>query len=119
MDNFFIAEQLRYLAILMEIHGENPFKAKAYAQAAFQIEKLPVNVNELTEEQIFSIKGVGNSVAKKISELLKTGKISELESYLNNTPPGVIELLQIKGIGPRKIHVIWKEMGIESIGELQ
>ncbi len=50
--------------------------------------------------------------------MLGTGKLSVLEEYISQTPPGVIEMLNIKGIGPKKIHTIWKEMGIESIGEL-
>src|SRR6185436_641851 len=61
---------------------------------------------------------IGESAAKKIVEILETGKLKALEDIIANTPPGVIEMLNIKGIGPKKIQTIWKEMGIESIGEL-
>src|SRR6185436_10129982 len=61
---------------------------------------------------------IGESAAKKIVEILETGKLKALEDIIANTPPGVIEMLNIKGIGPKKIATIWKEMDIESIGEL-
>ena len=102
----------------MDIHGENSFKSKSYASAAFSIEKLQVQLSELDIAQLATIQGIGASSAQKIAELLETGKIASLEKLIQDTPPGVLAMLQIKGLGPKKIHVIWKEMGIESIGEL-
>lgn len=118
MDNYGIAENLSLLAKLTDIHGENSFKAKSYSSAAFAIEKLPVQLSEMPLEKIPGIKGIGSSTAQKVIELLQTGKISALEEKIFSTPPGVLEMLKIKGIGPKKIHSIWKEMGVESIGEL-
>lgn len=118
IDNFFIAEQFSLLSKLMDIHAENSFKAKSYAAAAFNIEKLPVQLADTAPEKFSSLKGVGDSVAKKVSEILETGKLQALEDIIMKTPPGVIEMLNIKGIGPKKISTIWKEMEIESIGEL-
>ena len=68
--------------------------------------------------KISSLKGIGASSAQKIDELLKTGKLKILEELIQNTPPGVLEMLNIKGIGPKKINSIWKEMEIETVGEL-
>lgn len=102
----------------MDIHGENSFKSKSYASAAFAIEKLPVQLSEIPAEKIASLKGIGASSAQKIKELLEKGKIISLEEIIFKTPPGVIEMLNIKGIGPKKIHTIWKEMEIETVGEL-
>lgn len=102
----------------MDIHGENPFKSKSYSSAAFAIEKMPQPLTEIPSEKISTLKGIGTSSAQKIIELLQTGKIKVLEEILSNTPSGIIEMLQIKGIGPKKIHTIWKEMEIESVGEL-
>ena len=102
----------------MDIHGENSFKAKSYAIAAFHIEKLPEQLSETPKEKIALIKGLGESSAKKIIEILETGSLQILKEIVEKTPTGVIEMLNIKGIGPKKITVIWKEMGIESIGEL-
>ncbi len=118
MENYQIADMLALLSKLMDIHGENSFKAKSYAFAAFAIEKCGVNLSETEHNQIASLKGIGTSTAQKIIEILETGKLKALEEIISKTPPGVIEMLNIKGIGPKKIHTIWKEMQIESIGEL-
>lgn len=118
MDNAAIADNFALLAKLMDIHGENPFKSKTYAVAAFNIEKLPVSLQETPREKLFSIKGIGESVGRKVIEMLDTGRLEILDEIISKTPTGVIEMLNIKGLGPKKINTIWKEMGIESIGEL-
>jgi DNA polymerase (family X) len=102
----------------MDIHGDNSFKAKTYAAAAFQIEKLPVQLAEVEPSKIASYRGVGESTAKKIIEILQTGELKALTDLIAKTPPGVIEMLNIKGIGPKKIATIWHEMEIETVGEL-
>lgn len=118
MDNYAIADQFSLLAKLMDIHGDNSFKARIYGAAAFNIEKLPMQLADTPREKISAIKGIGDSTAKKIAEMLDTGELTVLNEMIAKTPPGVIEMLNIKGIGPKKIQTIWKEMGIESIGEL-
>jgi DNA polymerase (family X) len=117
-DNSFIADQFSLLAKLMDIHGGNSFKAKSYAAAAFNIEKLPQALAETPPASFSSLKGVGDSAAKKIAEILETGKLQVLEDLILSTPPGVLEMLNIKGLGPKKIATVWKEMEIESLGEL-
>lgn len=118
MDNSAIADNFDLLAKLMDINGENSFKTKTYGIAAYNIEKLPMQLSETPREKLFSIKGIGDSIGKKVIEMLDTGALELLSEYISKTPPGVIEMLQIKGIGPKKIHTIWKEMEIESLGEL-
>jgi DNA polymerase (family 10) len=118
MDNYQIAENFSLLSKLTDIHAENNFKAKSYSIAAFNIEKLPQQLSETPKEKIALIKGIGESSAKKIIELLETGALKALQDLIEKTPIGVIEMLNIKGIGPKKISTIWKEMEIESIGEL-
>lgn len=118
MDNYAIADQFSLLAKLMDIHGDNPFKAKSYSAAAFAIEKLPVQLAEIAPEKIASFKGIGESAAKKIIELLQTNQLAALTDLVSKTPPGILEMMQIKGLGPKKIATIWKEMGLESLGEL-
>ncbi len=118
MDNYQIADNFSLLSKLTDIHAENNFKAKSYAIAAFNIEKLPQQLSEIPKEKIAFIKGIGESSAKKIIELLETGSLKVLHELIEKTPIGVIEMLNIKGIGPKKISTIWKEMEIESIGEL-
>ncbi|MEO6610527.1 MAG: PHP domain-containing protein [Chitinophagaceae bacterium] len=118
MDNSAIADNFDLLAKLMDIHGENSFKTKTYAVAAFNIEKLPMQLKDTPREKLFSIRGIGDSVGRKVTEMLDNGSLEILSEYISNTPPGVIEMLNIKGIGPKKIHTIWKEMEVESLGEL-
>lgn len=118
MDNYQIADSFSLLAKLMDIHSENSFKAKTYSVAAFNIEKLPMQLSETPVEKLFSIKGIGESTGKKVIELLTTGELKVLNEMIDRTPPGIMEMLNIKGIGPKKIATIWKEMEMESIGEL-
>jgi len=118
MDNYTIAENFSLLSKLLDINGENSFKSRTYGAAAFNIEKIPFQLKDTPREKLFSIKGIGDSVGKKVIELLETGKLGILEEILSTTPPGVIEMLNIKGLGPKKINTIWKEMELESIGEL-
>lgn len=118
MDNYSIADQFSMLSKLMDIHGENSFKSKSYSVAAFNIEKLPFQLVDVPREKLFSLKGIGDSVGKKVIEILDNGHLKALEEYIEKTPQGVLEMMNIKGLGPRKIATIWKEMEIESLGEL-
>lgn len=118
MDNAAIANQLTLLSKLMEIHGENPFKTRSYSHAAFQIDRLGTPLSEMSDEQISGIKGIGNAISKKIYHILHTGEFPLLQEYLAGTPPGILEMLKIKGLGPKKIFTIWKTLEIETPGEL-
>ncbi|HEV7330809.1 MAG TPA: helix-hairpin-helix domain-containing protein [Flavisolibacter sp.] len=119
MDNYAIADQFSLLAKLMDIHGENAFRAKSYASAAFAIEKAPTELASLNEEQIAAIRGIGDSTAKKVKEILQTGELKALQDLLQKTPTGVLEMMNIKGLGPKKINIIWKEMKIDTIEALE
>jgi DNA polymerase (family 10) len=119
MDNSAIADQLKLYANLLDIHGEDDFRAKSFGAASFTIDKLPYPLAGLERKKWQQIRGIGTGVAKAVAEIIdNNGRWESLESLLQQTPEGVVSMLQIKGIGPKKIHVIWKEMGIESIGEL-
>lgn len=119
MTNSAIADNFSLLSKLMDIHGENSFKSKSYSIAAFTIENLPQELSSVDRNKIAAIKGIGDSVAKKIVEQLDTESLSILDEYISKTPPGIIEMLQnIKGLGPKKIATVWKEMEIETVGEL-
>lgn len=118
MTNVEIADNFSLLGKLMDIHGENSFKSKSYGTAAFTIEKLPTELSEMELKKIASIRGIGDTIAQKVSEQLLTGKLQLLEEFITNTPKGILEMLSIKGIGPKKIATIWKELSIETIGEL-
>jgi len=118
MENKPIARKLRLLSQLMELHEENPFKIKSIANAAFKVDKLPYPVAGKTFAELEKIDGIGKSTAGKITELLEKGTMTDLDDLLAKTPEGIVEMMGIKGIGPKKIATIWKELGIENIGEL-
>lgn len=118
MSNKELAKTFQFLADIMELHGENPFKIRSYQNAYLTLRKLDRPLSEMEATEISAIKGVGQAIAEKIRELLDTGKMSTLQQYLDKTPPGVQEMLHIKGFGPKKIKVIWEKLGIETIGEL-
>ena len=119
MDNYAIADQLSLLAKLIDIHGDNSFKAKSYASAAFSIEKYPEPLSELSKDKLFKVKGIGESVGANIIELIEHGELDEIKSYLTKTPSGVLEMMNIKGLGPKKINTIWKELQIDTIADLE
>jgi len=118
MTNETIADNFSLLGKLMDIHGENSFKTKSYSMAAFTIEKLPTELKDMPQDKIFAIRGIGDAIGKKIVTQLETGQLPQLNEYIANTPPGILEMLNIKGLGPKKIFTLWKELGIETIGEL-
>jgi len=118
MTNEAIADNFSLLSKLMDIHGDDAFKAKSYASAAIPIHKLETEFSRLDPQTIFSQRGIGATTGKKIMEQLETGQLEILENYIQKTPAGILEMLRIKGIGPKKIATIWKELEIETLGEL-
>ncbi|RYG20108.1 MAG: DNA polymerase/3'-5' exonuclease PolX [Chitinophagaceae bacterium] len=118
MDNKTIARTFRLLVQLMELHEENPFKIKSIANASFKLDKLPFTLAGKTVEEMEKIDGIGKSMSSKIAELLEMGSMKELTDLLARTPVGVVDMLGIKGIGPKKIGVIWRELKIDTVGEL-
>jgi len=118
MTNKEIAYAFDELASLMELHGEDDFRIKSYKNAYLTIRKLDAQLADMTEDEMKSIKGIGNAISGKIRELTENGKMANLEKFREKTPAGVRELLEINGFGPKKVRQVWQEMGIESIGEL-
>jgi DNA polymerase (family 10) len=118
MNNSEIASILEEFAKLSELHEGNPFKIKALAAAAFQLDKNPNQLAGLSLDEIGKVQGIGKSLAQSIYTLIHENSLPELEQLIAETPEGVREIMQIKGIGPKKVRLIWKDLGIESIGEL-
>jgi DNA polymerase (family 10) len=118
MTNKDIAGKIKLLADLLELHGENAFKVKNYANAYLNIRKFPGNLTESSEIDIVNFPGIGKSVAAKIIELVHTGKMDELDFWLRKTPDGVVEMLKIKGLGPKKVKSLWEGLQLEEVAEL-
>jgi DNA polymerase (family 10) len=102
----------------MELHNENPFKIRSLSNAAFKLDKTNVDLQGLSLEQLEKIEGIGKSIAQRIIELNEKGETADLRALLDKTPNGILDMLRIKGIGPKKVGQLWKELGIESVGEL-
>ena len=118
MNNSEIASVLEEFAKLSELHEGNPFKIKALASAAFQLDKNPVQLAGLSLDEIGKVPGIGKSLAQTIYTLIHESSLPELAQLIAETPDGVREIMQIKGIGPKKVRLIWKDLGIENMGEL-
>lgn len=113
-----IAQALKLTAQLMELHEENPFKIKSIANAAYKLDKTDIDLSGKTLQELEKIEGIGKSIAGKIHELQTTGDLKELVRMVEKTPAGVIGMLRIKGIGPKKVGQLWRELEIENVGEL-
>ncbi len=120
MTNSEIVETLELTTRLLELHEADAFKIRAYGAAAFNLDKLTnQQIAGLSFGDLIKIQGVGKGVAGKIIELVETGHIKETEELLAATPPGVLDMFKIKGIGPKKIAALWHESCIETIAELE
>ncbi len=111
---------LEEIAVLLELSGENPFKSRAYQNAARNLEKLDADIIDLVkEDRLAEVPGIGEAINKKIKELVETGKLAYYESLKSSIPPGQLEMLKISGLGPKKIHALYEQLGIKTMGELE
>ncbi len=118
MNNKQLASKFKLLGGLIELTGGNDFKAKSYQNAAFKLSKWPVDIFSLPEEGISRIDGIGSGILAKINELKQTGTMADMDALLQQVPAGVVEMMGIKGIGPKKVREIWQGLEIETVGEL-
>ncbi len=118
MTNKEYAQQFQLLASLMELHGENIYRIKSYTKAYRILRAVTEPLQEMGLEEVKKIRGIGDAIGLKIQELRQFKKMEALEEYRRKTPLGVIELMGIKGLGVKKLKLLWQEMGLESPGEL-
>jgi DNA polymerase (family X) len=118
LNNKQIAAKFDLLAKLMELHDENPFKIKSYSNAFASLRKLEGDLTKMDDSALSAIPGIGSSIIEKIKEILTIGDMAVLKKYQDITPDGVQDMLRVKGLGPKKVKQIWKEMEIETVGEL-
>ena len=120
MDNNRVAEILVEIGILLELKGENPFKAKSYGAAARALETLTEPLSKLVaENRLGEVKGIGDALQKKICELVNTGKLPYYDGLKASFPPGLFALLQIPGLGPKKVKALFEKLKITCVEELQ
>jgi DNA polymerase (family 10) len=120
MDKEQVAEILVSIGTLLELKGENPFKTRAYANAARTIETLNEPLAKVVaENRLGEIKGIGDALQKKITELVTTGKLAYYDELKSSVPAGLVAMLEIPGLGPKKIKALNDELGIESVEQLE
>jgi DNA polymerase (family X) len=119
VNNYQAASLFSTIGDMLEVKGESSFRYNAYREAARQLEALSEDLGTLTTEgRLREIPGVGEAIAKKIEELVLTGRLQYFERLKAEVPPTLIDLLQIPGLGPRKIQVLRRELGVGSISDL-
>lgn len=115
-----LVKLLRNASILLQIKGENIFKANAYSNAADIIESLQLDVVELVRNgKLSEIKGFGEALVKKITEYVQTGKISFYEKLIAEVPEELVKITKIPGIGPKKTKQLYEQLGIRTIEDLE
>src|ERR1700751_325197 len=120
MDKERVAQILIEIGTLLELKGENPFKTRAYSNAARAVEGLSEPIAKIvSEDRLGEIKGIGEGIAKKIKELVETGKLAYYDELKASIPPGLVDMLEIPGVGPKKIQVLHKKLGVDSIEKLE
>src|SRR6266540_5597488 len=120
MDKDRVAEILNEIGTLLELKGENPFKTRAYENAARALETTTESIAKIVaENRLGEIKGIGEALQKKITELVTTGKLAYYDDLKASVPPGLVEMLQIPGLGPKKVKALNDKLGIETIEQLE
>jgi DNA polymerase (family 10) len=115
-----LANTFRTIADLMEIKGENIYKILAYRKAADSLSNLGQDVNEIWKQgKLTEVDGVGKAIAEKIGELLTTGHLEYLDKLEAEVPASLAEELKVPDLGPKKVALFWKELGITSLSELE
>ncbi|REJ72021.1 MAG: DNA polymerase/3'-5' exonuclease PolX [Planctomycetota bacterium] len=122
MQNSEVARYFEDLADLLEIDGANPFRIRAYRNAARTIEDLPASVESLAaegREALMELPGIGEDLAKKIIVIVETGRLPQLDELQEKIPSGVVEMLRIPGLGPKKAAAVFRELNIETLDQLR
>ena len=119
MKNQEIARIFDEIAELLEIKGENPFRIRAYRRAALNIEGLSKSVEDTSMKELLEVPGIGQDLAAKIGEYLKTGKIQAHEDLKNEIPEGLLTLLSVPGLGPKTAKMLIEKLKIRGIEDLE
>jgi len=120
MENAEVAKTFSELADLLELTGGNPYKVRAYRQAAQVIDTLPSPVSELWRRgELTSIASIGERIASRIGQLLERGTLPDRDELAGRVPEGVVELLSIEGVGPKTVAAAWRTLGIADVDGLE
>jgi DNA polymerase (family 10) len=115
-----VADILVKIGTLLELKGENPFKTRAYANGARVVESLTEPLDKLIDEgRLGEIKGIGEALQEKITTLITTGRLPYYEELRASVPQGLVDMLEISGLGPKKLRALNQQLGIESTDQLE
>jgi len=118
--NLEIAARFAAIADMLDIRGEGGFRAISYQRGARILEGLPEDVEDLVEKgRLAEISGIGSALAEKIEEFVRTGRIAYYDELRASFPPGLLELLDVPGLGPKKVRVLWQQVGVSDIETLR
>lgn len=120
MDKSEVAAILEEIATLLELQGENPFRANAYARAGRSIEQLETNIEDVVRDgKLDQVPGVGETLRDKITTLVTTGKLEFYDDLKARTPPGLLQMLRLPGMGPKKVKLLHDTLGIDDLKKLK
>ena len=120
MTNKAVARQLALTADLIELTGGNPFRARAYASGARTVERLEAPVATLAASgELSGVKGIGKGLVADIEELLASGTLASTDALLQSLPPGLPEVMRVKGLGVKKVRTLWQDAGVTSLDQLE
>src|SRR6185295_18583758 len=120
MDKDRVAEILTEIGTLLELKGENPFRTRAYENAARALEGSTEPLEKLiAEDRLDEVEGIGEGIRKKITELVTTGKLAYYDELKASVPSGLVEILGIPGVGPKKARALNDKLGIETVEQLE
>ncbi|MFS0491769.1 PHP domain-containing protein [Leadbetterella byssophila] len=114
-----IAEILSTTGKLMDLHDVDPQRAKAYVDCVFTLERLDEQIAGMNPGKIAQIRGYGRIIQPAILEILQTGTLQELSHLMEITPKGIFDIMQVKGLGVKKVKTLWKEVGIDNLNALK
>jgi DNA polymerase (family 10) len=114
-----VTQVLEEIAMLLEIKGENPFKTRAYYNAAKALSGIEDLEEMIRERRLREIRGIGDAIAAKIEEYVNTGAVAYYEDLKKEVPPSLLELLQVPNLGPKKIKVLYDQLNVTNVGELE
>jgi len=119
LTNSDIAEILQLDGKLLDLHDVDEMRAKAYVDSVFTLERLDNQIAGMTPVQIGQIRVYGKIIQKAILEILETGTLRELQELTEKTPPGIFDILQVKGLGVKKVKALWRDLQIENLEGLK
>ena len=119
MDNLGIARIFTEVGDLLEIKGDNPFKIRAYRNAADLVGHMAERVADLTDADVLELPGIGKDLAAKIHELIDTDALAYYDELRQEFPPTILDMLRLQGVGPKTVAVLYRELGIETLDDLE